>query len=141
MLAMDAKSCEVETSSTREMVPRRPVVMIVDDEPGVLRLAKTVLDRAGYEVVTAPDAEAAQKLCADYDGRIDVLLLDIILPGTPGLELAPALLAMRPDMKLLYMGGYPSELVVGSKRAGAPFIQKPFDGNGLVARVNQLLEG
>lgn len=114
--------------------------MVVDDEPGVLRLAKTVLERAGFGVVTATDAESAQKLCAEYDGRIDALLLDIILPGLPGLELAPALLSMRPDMKLLFMGGYPSELVVGTKRAGAPFIQKPFDTQALAQRVSQLLE-
>lgn len=122
------------------MEDRRTVILVVDDEPGVLKLTRSVLARAGYEVLAAPTAKDAREICGTYDGRIDAAILDIIMPDEQGLELCPELLVMRPDMKVMFMGGYPSELVVGSKRAGAPFIQKPFDPAGLVERVRALLD-
>jgi two-component system cell cycle sensor histidine kinase/response regulator CckA len=136
---MDTKGLDRGTSASIETAPRRPVVLVVDDEPGVLRLVKGLLERAGFAVLAATDADAAYLAVKDHDGRIDMLLIDIMLPGTPGLELAPMLIAMRPDMKLLFMGGYPSELVVGMKQAGAPFVQKPFDPRALVERVKSLI--
>src|SRR5687767_12662768 len=108
---MQSKGVENDTSATPDAAPRQWVVLVVDDEPGVLRLLKGLLERAGFVVLAAPDPDAAYRLVKEHDGRIDVLLIDIMLPGTPGLELAPILISMRPDMKLLYMGGYPSELV------------------------------
>lgn len=136
---MDSERLDRETSPTPDAVPRRPVVLVVDDEPGVLRLVKGLLERAGYDVLPAADPDAAYRAVRDHDGRIDVLLIDIMLPGTPGLELAPLLIEMRPDMKVLFMGGYPSELVVETKQAGAPFVQKPFDPHALVERVKALV--
>lgn len=115
------------------------VLLIVDDEPGVLRLAKDVLTRAGYDVLTARGAEQALQACREHDGTIHLVLLDVILPDTPGLELFPQLSELRPALKVVFMGGYPSELVIGSKLEGATFVQKPFQPAQLVDAVKRAL--
>lgn len=118
---------------------KEPVVLIVDDEPGVLKLARMILERAGFRVLGAGTGEDALKLCAEHAGGIDGVLLDVMLPDTPGLELAPQIRAALPGAALMFMGGYPSELVVGSKQVDAPFLQKPFEPRLLVEVVNRML--
>src|ERR1043166_9157580 len=113
----------------------KSVVLIVDDEPGVLRLACQILERAGYQVLRAGTGEDALKICAEHAGHIDAVLLDVMLPDMPGLELAPQIRDALPDAALMFMGGYPSELVVGSKQVNAPFLQKPFQPQMLVDAV------
>lgn len=115
------------------------VLLIVDDEPGVLRLARDVLSRAGYHVLTARGPDQALQTCREHDGTIHLVLLDVILPDTPGLELFPLLSELRPTLKVVFMGGYPSELVIGSKMEGATFVQKPFQPSQLVDAVKRAL--
>ena len=117
------------------------VLLVVDDEPGVLRLAKEVLARAGFDVLAARSPEQATNLCREHPGPIHLVLLDVILPDTPGLELFPQLSELRPDLKVVFMGGYPSELVVGCKLDGAVFVQKPFQPQALVDVVQKVLAG
>lgn len=115
------------------------VLLVVDDEPGVLRLARDVLSRAGFEVLTARGPDQARQACREHPGPIDLVVLDVILPDTPGLELFPQLAEIRPELKVLFIGGYPSELVVGSKLDGATFVQKPFQPSQLVDAVKRVL--
>jgi len=117
-----------------------PLVLVVDDEPGVVRLVREVLRRAGFDVLSAASAEQALSVVAHHAGTIDAALLDVMLPDTPGLELYPELSRLRPGLRVAFMGGYPSELVVGSKLAGVPFVPKPFDPRELVSIVRRLLD-
>lgn len=125
------------TPAPAEDRPR--VLLIVDDEPGVLRLAREVLRRAGFTVLGAHGATEAAELCRVHPGPIDAVLLDVILPEISGIELYPQLCEMRPELRVVFMGGYPSELVIGSKLTGAPFVQKPFQPRELVATIQSVL--
>lgn len=117
------------------------MVLVVDDEPGVLRLAREVLMRAGFEVLTARRADAAEAICREHEGPIDLVVMDVILPDDSGLELFPTLRGLRPNLQVVFMGGYPSELVIGCKVQGAVFVQKPFQPAELSEAVQSVLAG
>jgi CheY-like chemotaxis protein len=105
----------------------------------VRRLARRVLQRSGYQVLEAGDGEEALRVAAAHDGRIDLLLTDVVMPRMGGLELAEKLLEMRPGVGVLYFTGYTDEAVArhGELAPGAGFIEKPFSPDALAARVRQ----
>jgi DNA-binding NtrC family response regulator len=81
------------------------------------------------------------EVAATYQGRIDLLLTDVVMPGGTGRDLARDVVAKRPDTKVLYMSGYPD--VGGSPQGvlepGVPFLSKPFTRDVLLAKVHELL--
>ncbi|MCF8108048.1 MAG: PAS domain S-box protein [Desulfohalobiaceae bacterium] len=117
-------------------------VLLVEDELSVRRTARKVLDRFGYTVLDAPNAEKAQSVFAERQGEIHLLLTDVVMPGMNGQELAGILREQKPDLKVLYMSGYTDLAVVrnGSLSKQAPFLQKPFTPEGLVRKVREVLE-
>ena len=74
------------------------VVLLVEDEEAVRMLARALLERNGYTVIEASDAEAAMRLADEHDGRIDLLLTDVVMPGRSGPELFAALKPARPEI-------------------------------------------
>jgi signal transduction histidine kinase/ActR/RegA family two-component response regulator len=125
--------------------PARPAatVLIVEDEPGVRKVAASAIGRAGYRVVTASNAGEAVKIAQDC--RVDLLFTDMVLPDRSGGELARELLESNPDMRVLITSGY-TELSVRLRPAGmilsegrAHFIEKPYSVADLAARVDDVL--
>jgi signal transduction histidine kinase/ActR/RegA family two-component response regulator len=116
-------------------------VLLVEDAPMIRRLAREIMLRAGYTVVEAGDAEQAMQL-ADKQGRIDVLLTDLIMPGPSGIELADQLRAARPDVRVLYMSGYTDNAIVRNGMLGesAAFLQKPFTPEELLRKLRHVIE-
>ena len=84
----------------------RETILLVEDEDLVRVLAKRVLERAGFAVLTAENADQALALAADHDGRIDLLLTDVIMPRILGPELAIRLELLRPGLRVLFTSGY-----------------------------------
>ena len=116
-----------------------PVVLLVEDEAAVRALAAGVLRRQGLTVLEAPGAKEALQI-ADSQGRIDLLLTDIVMPGGSGHELAQQLRRHRPGLRIVYMSGYSDEDVRQAAAAGGiPFVQKPFTTHALVKVVNETL--
>jgi two-component system cell cycle sensor histidine kinase/response regulator CckA len=116
-------------------------VLVVEDEEAVRRMAARTLSSRGYRVLEASDA--AQALAREPEwGPIDLLVTDVVMPGIGGRELAAALLARRPGLRLLYISGYTDDEVTrrGLLDAGAPFLEKPFEAEGLARRVREVLE-
>ena len=111
-------------------------ILLVDDEHVVRDVAAEILRRGGYEVLTAANGAEALAV-AGATGRIDVLLTDHAMPGMSGPELAEALLALRPSLKVVFMSGY-AEQIDGDEAADV-FLQKPFDASTLLGAVRQLL--
>ncbi len=103
-------------------------VLLVEDDDQVIILARRILERFGYVVLTASDGAEALHLATTHDGPIHVLLTDVVMPGAPGPKVAAALLDVRPDLKVIYMSGYPDEEVAHHVRPGdnAPLLTKPF---------------
>ena len=114
-------------------------VLVVDDEPAVAKLVRTILLRDGYNVWVACNGEEALAFARDYGASIDLLLTDVMMPGMSGTELAAALSQLCPGMSTIYMSGYMTELLAEEAlRPGTNFIAKPFHNDALsdfVARV------
>jgi DNA-binding response OmpR family regulator len=100
-----------------------------------------VLQRFGYHVLEAESAEAALALLETHRGALDMLLTDVVLPGIDGRELAVRIRNDRPDLPVLFMSGYTSELrtVDGFLIPGVPLLEKPFTAQVLLTRTRQLL--
>lgn len=116
-------------------------VLVVEDEDLVRELARSILERGGFEVVEAATVDDAVRLGADHPGRLDVMLCDIVMPGRSGPEIFRELTGRRPEMKVLYMSGYPLELIDrrGLLPDDVPFLQKPFSPDELQDRVRELV--
>ncbi len=86
-------------------------VLIVEDEAEILTLAKIVLERHGYKVLSAQSPSDALASCEKYRGKIDLLITDVIMPEMNGKELKERLEVKYPDIKVLFMSGYPADIV------------------------------
>lgn len=134
--AADARESVVE-------VPRgQEVVLLVEDEVQVRRLAASVLRQRGYEVIEASGGPEALELARRHPGRIDVLLTDLVMPQMPGFEVARALKGMRPALKVLYMSGYTDDdrFRQEAGREALAFLAKPFTPTTLARLVREVLD-
>lgn len=116
-------------------------ILLVEDEEVVRRLAKTILQKAGYEVLEAARPDEAVRIHEEINRPIDLLLTDMIMPGMNGRELALHLSAMRPDMEVLIMSGYTDDQLLrsGISANSTAFLAKPFDPRQLLDKVAEVL--
>jgi CheY-like chemotaxis protein len=117
-------------------------ILVAEDEDGVRSLTRQVLEKYGYTVLEAANGEEALKVAERHQGPLHLLLSDVVMPRMGGPELAQALVARRPDVKVLYMSGYTDHPMVrrGVVNAGVAFLQKPFTPTVLVSRIREVLE-
>ncbi len=115
-------------------------VLIVDDEPVVREVLRTVLSRAGYETTEA--ATAGEGLALFADPAVDLVLLDLMLPDRPGLAILPEMRARRPDVPVVVVTAYSSvESAIAAMKEGAfHYVPKPFRNEEVVHLVAQALE-
>jgi CheY-like chemotaxis protein len=111
-------------------------VLLVDDHRDVRRLATTMLERAGYQVLTASDAEEALITSQNYDGPIQVLCCDAQMPGLPAWRLIAELRRARPELRVLVCTGERPD----GELADFPRLSKPFSYQQLVSAVRSCLE-
>ncbi|ATY32337.1 response regulator [Sphingomonas psychrotolerans] len=118
------------------------IVLVVDDEDKVRQLAVDALRELGYIVLSASGGESALILL-ETQPRVDLLLTDVLMPGMHGTKLAAQVETLRPEIKLLYMSGYPSDGIVsdGMLADGVALLPKPFTVAQLAAKVRQVLDG
>ncbi|MBR9989252.1 MAG: PAS domain S-box protein, partial [Gemmatimonadetes bacterium] len=116
-------------------------ILLVEDEKNVRALAKRILERRGYTVLTAADGSEAIAIVEQDDQQIDLLLTDVIMPGLNGQDVAERVRAMRPDIRVLFMSGYNEEAVLrdGVLAPGTAFLEKPFSPATLLERVRRIL--
>ena len=123
---------------------RRPTtILVVDDEPSVLALVRTMLWRAGFTVLEAPGGDEALSLASGHTEPIQLLLTDVLMPGINGYALAEKITAVRPETKVLFMTGYRDKVVLestGRPISDSPLIRKPFTAHNLVAKIEEMLE-
>ncbi len=120
---------------------RTETVLVVEDEEFVRELAVAILEQAGYRVLAVGCGAAA--LALPPDERIDLLLTDVVMPGLDGPALAERLTAARPGLRVVFVSGYPSDVLI---RPGVPdervaFLQKPYSVDQLAAAVRAALDG
>ena len=120
----------------------RETVLLAEDEAAVREVAAQILSQKGYFVLRAPDGQTALEMARAHPSRIHLLVTDVVMPGMTGPELAAALTAERPDVRVVYMSGYTSDAVVRHRilEQGMPYLQKPFTPEALTARVREVLD-
>ena len=101
-----------------------------------------MLGGCGYEVLAAPDADGAARMCEAHPGGVDLLLTDVVMPDIGGRALAERLTALFPHLRVLFMSGYSDEAVVrhGIIRPDTAFIEKPFTQASLARKVREVLD-
>ena len=117
-------------------------ILLVEDEPTILRMAATMLQREGYTVLPADNVGEAIRLAEAHLGRIDLLVSDVVMPQMNGRELARSILSLNPDLKCLFMSGYTADAIAhhGVLDEGVNFINKPFRRSALLRAVRVALE-
>jgi signal transduction histidine kinase/CheY-like chemotaxis protein len=123
-------------------VPGSEIILLVEDEPAILSMTKSMLERLQYTVLTATNPGDAVRLAAAYPGRIDLLLTDVIMPEMNGRDLAKTLLIQRPHLARLFMSGYSANVIAnggGVLDSSVHFLQKPFAMKELATKVRQAL--
>ncbi|MBT3192669.1 MAG: PAS domain S-box protein [Verrucomicrobia bacterium] len=117
------------------------VVLLVDDQASIRKTTRMLLERMGYTVVAADSPREAQRLSAEYAGKIDLLLTDVIMPDMNGRDLAEALAKDRPEMKCVFMSGYTADITArsGVENGTVEFLSKPFTRNELAHKLKTVL--
>ncbi len=117
-------------------------ILLVEDEEYVRTLMARLLVKQGYHVVEAQNAGEALLICEEHQGNIQMLVTDIVLPHMNGSKLAKRLLLMKPDLKVLYVSGYPLKTIQDRNllQPGDEFLQKPFEVDSFAAKVRAILD-
>jgi CheY-like chemotaxis protein len=132
--AADAPAAEADEQSRQ---PSRASVLVIDDDPDVRSFIVATLEEQGYRVRDASDGETG--LAAAAEERPDLVVLDFIMPGLSGAEVASRLLAERPDQPILFVSGYSETEAVRRVAPSAPLLAKPFRGQALESAVRGAL--
>jgi CheY-like chemotaxis protein len=118
-------------------------ILLAEDDAALRALAMRVLTRQGYTVLEATNGREALELCESYEGTIDLVLSDVVMPELGGRALVERLAASRPRTRVLFMSGYTDDDVF--RRAlidhRTEFLQKPFTPQSLSQRVREVLNG
>ena len=129
-----------EVSGARAGGASVPTILLVDDEDSVRRLMHDYLESEGFQMLEARNPEEAELIAETYPEPIHVLVTDVVMPGMTGPQLAQRLAPIRPDMKVLFVSGYPGDMLgeYGLDRA-AIVLSKPFLAPEFLLRVRLLL--
>lgn len=146
-LLLPRRSDAVEPVATHDEPPEQlsgtETVLLTEDEDAVRNVAVAALERRGYRVLAAADAEAALAISRAYPGPIALLVTDVVMPGLNGRELADRLTQARPGLPVLYVSGYTedADLKLGLADDTRSLLAKPFTSLELARRVRALLDG
>ncbi len=131
-------------ASRQDAIPARgeATVLLVEDEQALREVTHRILAGAGYEVIAAANGPEALRAASEHDGRIDMVLSDVVMPRMPGPELVRRLLSERPGTRVLLMSGFAQPILDsgGHLAEGTTLIEKPFSGPSLLAKIAEILE-
>ncbi len=117
-------------------------ILLVEDEPGVRRLARTILEAQGYAVLEAASGDEALAVARSHPGEIHLVATDVIMPGISGRVLWDRLQGLSPNSRVLFMSGYTDDAIArhGVLEPGIAFLQKPFTPFSLAQKVREVLD-
>ena len=115
-------------------------ILVVDDSEDARGLLRTALQRQGYAVLVAADGDSALQVFQQHRGAIQLVVIDVVMPGMSGLKLAPKLTALRSDIKVLFVSAFVQEATLqGKLRPEDRFLAKPIPPERLVTKVREML--
>ncbi|MEQ1858658.1 MAG: response regulator [Chthoniobacteraceae bacterium] len=139
---LDEPGAVAEVSTVAHLPRSSKTILVVEDDPTVRSLAETVLADAGYRVLAAEDGNAAVALWREFQGPIDLLVTDMVMPGgLSGKEVAERITIDRPSVKVIFSSGYSTDLFGGriDLPAGHDYLPKPYRSQDLLNAVHRLL--
>lgn len=118
-------------------------ILLVEDESLILSMTTLMLEKLGYQVLSASTPADAMRVTSAHEGEIRLLIVDVIMPEMNGRDLANQVAAHQPAMGCLFMSGYSGDIIAnhGILEEGVHFIQKPFSMESLAVKVRQVLDG
>jgi two-component system, cell cycle sensor histidine kinase and response regulator CckA len=134
---------DVNLEGAAEIPPGRgETLLVVEDEPAILMMAKMMLEKIGYRVLAAGTPGEAIGLAEEHTSDIRLLITDVVMPGMNGRNLAERMQSINPGMKILFMSGYTSDAIAhrGVLDEGVNFIQKPFSMKDIAVKVRDALD-
>ena len=115
-------------------------ILVVDDEPELLKFTGTVLRKNGYTVFEASNPSRALEIFNREKGNIHLVMSDVLMPEQNGLQMAEELLAANPQLKVIFSSGYVDEESACIKKKGYRFLQKPYQITDLLKAVSGALK-
>ncbi|MBU1233265.1 MAG: PocR ligand-binding domain-containing protein [Proteobacteria bacterium] len=117
-------------------------ILLVEDDPSILRMTRLMLENLGYRVLAASTPSEAISLARKHAGETHLLLTDVVMPEMNGRDLAQELISLYPGLRSLFMSGYTGNVIAhhGVLGNGVNFIQKPFLKQALAAKVREVLD-
>ena len=132
---------QAQAAESPAITSKGETILVVEDEGSVRRLAHQVLSGAGYRVLEAADGREAITLANQFQGPIDLLLADVVLPGLSGLAVADRLRSIHPEVRVLFTSGYSAATHGTGVQAASPLLSKPFSRESLLSEVGRVLTG
>jgi PAS domain S-box-containing protein len=119
----------------------KKTIMVVEDEPYILKLISDILESQNFTVLTARDAEECLRYTADPDCRIDLVISDVVLPNMNGIEMSRLLQERNPEIKLLFMSAYAPDHICHYRKLKerVNFIQKPFGIDDFLSAISLVM--
>ncbi|MFQ5611598.1 MAG: PAS domain S-box protein [Anaerolineae bacterium] len=132
----------VPSKTGMELPGGHETILLVEDDQGARELACYVLEDLGYTLLAAQSGSEGLQVAARHSGPIHLLLADVVMPGMNGKALADELARTRPNLKTLFISGYPDTVITyhGIIESGAAFLQKPFSPLALAQKVRAVLD-
>jgi len=129
------------SATTSPLQPPTRTILLVEDEDSVRQVTRHALESAGYLVLEASSAEQALAAFRRFEGSINLLLTDVVMPSMSGTELAAQLKVMHPGFATVFMSGYAGTAGLSQAVIGVPdyYLQKPFSIAMLLSRVAEAL--
>jgi PAS domain S-box-containing protein len=117
-------------------------ILLVEDNEQVLTLSNTILKKLGYTTIVARNGAEALKSIGEQDGKVDLLLTDVVMPDMNGKDLFEIITKEYPEIEVLYMSGYTDDVIAqhGVLEKGVQFIQKPFSVEALSMKIRKVLD-
>jgi len=133
---------EMAETKSQTVAHGSETILLVEDDPAILRMTKIALERLGYAVLVANNPREAIRLAEEHSGRIDLLMTDVVMPEMNGRDLAEKLLFLYPDIRRLFMSGYTADIIAhqGVLDKDVHFIQKPFSMKDLAEKIREVLD-
>lgn len=120
--------------------PRRRTILLVEDEPFVRQATCSILEHAGFEVLSTEDAQEATKVYEDCKPRIDLVMTDMVLPGRSGEQLGQDLQRLSPELVVLVTSGYGNaEYETEAPESRTYFLAKPYSRKTLIDKIETIL--
>jgi len=132
----------VARTAPAENLQGTETVLLVEDADALRKLARSFLVDHGFQVIMASDGEEAVEVARNHNGRIDLLLTDVVMPGMNGRLLADRLLSKWPGLKVVFISGYTDSFIAGHGvlEPGTHLLHKPFTEDALIRKIREVLD-